>query len=266
MKNKALTESGAKILFGLIPYGGQLLSEIFFDYRSRVKQDRLNNFIESLVQYLKSSGGSGVPREVQQSEDFGDLFESIVKRVIQTNSTEKVTRFRNVVGNYIAEPVKLDHRDSFLDLIEWLNESQIRILKCHAQITENIRSLLERRDGMQEEMSRLNDKLEHEVELLNNRKPNKYYEHTRIILNIGGQLKEIEKAIKKDDDIRKADYYGLESGDYLFLVQDLYSKGLLVDLGVGKFDAKPFETMAVTTFGLRFLKFINEDKEDAIES
>ncbi|MEH6309071.1 hypothetical protein RYH73_25695 [Olivibacter sp. CPCC 100613] len=266
MKNKALTESGAKILFSLIPYGGQLLSEIFFDYRSRVKQDRLNNFIESWEQYLKNSCGSGIPLEIQQSEDFGDLFESIVKRVIQTNSTEKVTRFRNVVGNYIAEPIKLDYRDSFLDMIERLNEPQIKILKCHAQITENIRSLLKRREGMQEEMFRLNDKLAHEAELLNDRKPNKYHEHTRNILNIDGHLKEVDKAIKKDGDIRKADYYGLESGDYLFLVQDLYSKGLLVDLGVGTFDTKPFDTMGVTAFGLKFLKFINEEKENAIES
>jgi hypothetical protein len=95
MKNKALVESGAKIFFSLIQYRGQLLSETFFDYRSRVKQDRLNSFIESLVQYLENING-GVTVELQQSEDFGDLFESIVKRVIQTSSKEKAVRFRNV--------------------------------------------------------------------------------------------------------------------------------------------------------------------------
>lgn len=266
MKNKALTESAAKVLFNLIPYGGQLLSETFFDYRSRVKQERLNNFIESLVQYLQSTGGCGIPLEIQRSEDFGDLFESIVKRVIQTNSTERIERFRNVIGNYVADPVKLDHRDTYLDLIERLNEPEINILKCHAQITENIRTLLKRRDGMREEMNRLNDRLEHEAGLLNEGKPSQYHDHTRTILNIDAQFKKVETTIKKDGDIRKAEYYGLESGDYLFFVQNLYAKGLLVDLGIGTFDTKPFDTMGITAFGLGFLKFLNEEKEDHIES
>jgi hypothetical protein len=107
-------------------------------------------------------------------------------------------------------------------------------------------------------MFRLNDKLEHQPELLNEGQASSYHDHTRTILSIDGQLKAIEALIRRDGDIRKADYYGLENGDYLFLVQDLYAKGLLIDLGLGTFDTKPFDTMAITVFGLGFLKFIIE--------
>jgi hypothetical protein len=182
----------------------------------------------------------------------------IVKRVIQTSSKDKAVRFRTVIGNYISEPIKLDYQDSYLDLIDRLNEIQIKILKCHAQVTENIRALLKRRDALKEEMFRLNDKLEHQAELLNEGEASRYHDHTRTIFSIDGQLKAIEASIRRDGDIRKADYYGLENGDYLFLVQDLYAKGLLIDQGVGTFDTKPFDTMAITAFGLGFLKFISE--------
>jgi len=235
------------------------LSETFFDYRSRVKQDRLNKFIESLVQYLESHGNGVIPLEIQQSEEFGDLFEAVVRRIIQINSIEKTVRFRNVIGDYISEPIKLDNRDTYLELIDRLNEIQIKILKCHAQIKANVRALLKQRDALKEEMYKLNDKLEREAKLLKEGKSSTYYDHTRAIYGIDEQLREVEKEIKKDGDIRNAVYYGLEKGDFLFLIQDLYSKGLLIDQGGGTFDTKPFETMGITIFGLSFLKFINED-------
>jgi hypothetical protein len=265
MKNKALVESAAKTLFGLVPYGGPILNEVFFDYRSRVKQERLNVFIEELLKYLESNNLKSIPAEIQQSEDFGDLFESIVKRVIQTNYEEKMNRFRNVVIDYLSNPIKLDYSDTYLDIIDRINEIQIKILKAHALIKDNMRTLLKLQKGLKEEMYKLNDKLEYEKSLLSDGKANNYYDLTSSILALNNQLKKTNQEIKIDDQIRHADYYGLTEGDYLFLVQDLYAKGLLIDIGIGGIDTKSFENMAITSFGKGFLNFINEKNTDELE-
>ncbi|QEC78433.1 hypothetical protein [Mucilaginibacter ginsenosidivorax] len=257
MKNKALIESGAKTLFSLVPFGSQLLSEVFFDYRSRVKQDRLNSFIEGIIDYLKRNDIEAISTEIQESEDFGDLFESVIRRVIQTNSAERICRFRSVVTDYIANPVKIDYRDTYLDIIERINGTQIKILKAHVQIENDIRLLLRQRDGLREEMLKLNNKLE-TLGDLNGDTIGDHFDITSSITSTDHQLKNVEKEIELDSILRKPAYYGVESGDYLFLIQDLYGKGLMVDEGIGALDTKPFDKMAITDFGKGFLKFINE--------
>lgn len=258
MGKKAVIESVFKTAFGLIPYGGQLLNEVFFDYRSRIKQQRLNNFIEAVIAYLESKNVNAISLEIQQSEDFGDLFESIVRRVVQTSSEEKRIRFRNVLVGYVSNPTKLDYRDTYLDILEKVNETQIHILKAHSKIKDDFKNLITQRDGMSEEMSRLNDKLEYEKKLVEGGKPNNYFDYTKSILSISSSLKKVKQDINIYEDYRKADYYGIEKGEYLFLLQDLYSKGLLIDQGIGAIGTNAFEIMAITSFGKEFLKFINE--------
>ncbi|MDR6761899.1 hypothetical protein J2Y38_002108 [Flavobacterium sp. 2755] len=48
MDKKEILTSTAKSLFSLIPYAGTALTELVFDYNGRIKQNRLNKFIEIL--------------------------------------------------------------------------------------------------------------------------------------------------------------------------------------------------------------------------
>lgn len=259
LSGKAATESLFKTLFALVPLGGgQLLSEAFFDYRSRVKQDRLNHFLESLISYFQNNGGPGLEAGLIESDAFGDLFESILRRVVLNHHPEKMLRFRNVITGFAEGTVTNEYRETFLDLIDRLNESHIRILKAHATISAPVRNYFRQREGLDAEISKLSVQLEaakNEVQQDAYNGPD-YYDITRVIYGLSEELKKVNEKIDQDAAIRKADHYGVSDSEYLFLIQDLYSKALLTDQGIGTFDTKPFEHMAITDFGRQFLQFI----------
>lgn len=51
MKKEEKTEllnSVAKTIFSIIPYAGTALTELVFDYNGRIRQNRLNRFLEIL--------------------------------------------------------------------------------------------------------------------------------------------------------------------------------------------------------------------------
>jgi lipoate-protein ligase A len=56
---------------------GSFLNEIVFDYRSRVKQNRLNEFIDLLSEEFSKRSHDEVDFKKMESDEFGDLFESI---------------------------------------------------------------------------------------------------------------------------------------------------------------------------------------------
>lgn len=82
LEKKEIGVSLTKALFSNIPYVGQILSEVFFEYRGRIKQERLNKFTVLLSDYFSQNCDFNIKNI--QSEDFGDLLESVIKRVIQT--------------------------------------------------------------------------------------------------------------------------------------------------------------------------------------
>lgn len=256
-KNQALKESALKVVFSQVPFAGQLLSEIFFDYRSRIKQERLNLFLENFIKYLTVNSLSEKADSLLSSEDFGDLFESVIRRLVQTNIKERVQLFQNVLTNYIQQPNKNEYQDIFLDIIDRINASQIRVLEAHANINEDIRKLLEQREYFTSEINRLNNEMKAENRMMENGGPDfRYYEITKEIMGISQHLKTVGQGIDSDEKVRNPDFYGISQGEYLFLIQDLFAKGLLMDIGSGTFDTKPFEKMKITEFGKAFLEFI----------
>ena len=66
-----------------LPVVGPIITEIF-DYRGKIKQERLNQFTELLENYF--SNHKGINLENFRREEFGDLFEEVLKRVTLTKS------------------------------------------------------------------------------------------------------------------------------------------------------------------------------------
>jgi len=55
IKKDEYKEAGVSVvrsLFSAVPYAGGALNEIFFDYRSRVKQNRINAFADMLAEFF----------------------------------------------------------------------------------------------------------------------------------------------------------------------------------------------------------------------
>jgi len=65
--------------------------------------------------------------------------------------------------------------------------------------------------------------------------------------------------------IRQAEFFQFNESLYKYYLQDLFSKGLLFDDGINRWDIRPFELLEITEFGMQFLKFI-EDSDDIKEA
>lgn len=130
LNKKEVIESFIRVTFSAIPYAGQALTEVFFDYSGRIKQNRLNRFIELLSEYFLNNPNINIDNI--KTEDFSDLFDSVLRRVVATKSEYKLRRFRDILINQIEEPLsEIDDYQLYLDLIVSLSENDIKVLYNH---------------------------------------------------------------------------------------------------------------------------------------
>jgi len=252
MKNidtKEIIISSTKSIFGMIPSVGTALNELFFDYNGRIKQKRLNHFVKILREYY--SQNIDVNIENIKTEDFNDLFESVLKRVVTTKSTLKLKRFRDILIKELSNPTtETELIDIYLDLITSLSEEEILILNNHKYFNkaydlelDNLRYLKERFEKIME----------------NKKKETIIFERSKYeddFLKLKSSIEEIESKHKSFEKYRSANYYNLNENKFFFFKQRLYSKGLLYDIGIGGIGTKPFAYMNITEFGIEFIKFI----------
>ncbi len=211
--------SGKNVIFSNIPFFGTILDEVLFEYRSRVKQERLNQFVEEFEKYVRSMRTCEVDQKYLKSEEFGDIFESILRRVVNTASEEKVHRFKMILLNEMKHTYESDFKETFLDIAFRINEDQILILDHFREIK-----------GSELESSSERGAIESE--------------------DAGGEGARASLG-------RERDLLGFDESKYLFYVQDLVSKSLLYDEYVGVYGgAKPYTNLRITPFGEEFLKFI----------
>jgi len=219
------TKSIVKGCFGAIPTVGAALDEIAFEFRGRVYQNRLNRFIELLAEYMSSVRADDIDFRRLTSDEFGDIFELIIRRVLQTGSEEKIQRYKRILVQEMMKTANpSDFKETYLDIVSRINEKQIHILseyrKAHKGGITQDEAIVERGviDGGNADNT-----------------PSKLSPH------------------------RYAEYYDLLESKYLFYVQDLVSKSLLVDDGMGRFGGyRPYELLEITPFGVEFLRYIED--------
>ncbi len=209
----------AKKAISFIPLIDTLLNDCLFENRSRIKQDRLNSFTNSFAEYMVGINESEIDIEYIKSDDFSDIFESIVRRVMLNGSKEKATVFKNVLLNHILGKNKTDHSETFLDILSRLNEKQIIILDVYRKIKN-------KEIHLDEDLPK------------------------RGITDLGFELR-----LAKE---RNAGYFGLDKNVYQFYIQDLFAKGLLFDDGINQISVGPFQLMEITQFGMGFLSYIEK--------
>ena len=128
--------SAKNVVLSSIPICGTILDEVLFGYRSRVKQERLNRFVEELEKYFRSIHSGDIDREHLESEEFGDIFESILRRVVNTASEEKMHRFKKILLNEMTRTYTSDFKETFLDIVSRINEDQILILNRFREVKD----------------------------------------------------------------------------------------------------------------------------------
>jgi hypothetical protein len=250
---KEAVNSIVKLAFAAIPFGQYFIEAL--DYRGRVKQGRLNQFTTLLAEYMENIDGS-VDVTIMKTDEFGDLLESVIKKVVTTDSTAKHQRFKNILINQISNNQVNDYTETFLDLIEKLNDLQIQILSKHIEIPGSFEDLFAQRDAIQNELFAEEEKLKKEKDAFDKGYANKY----SIVLNQVEEVKINFESIQSDIEhymqYNNCSSYNESAGNFQFAIQDLASKALLVDVGVGRIGTGPFEITDITQFGREFLNYI----------
>lgn len=120
-----------RIKLGLIPAIGPILNEFFFDLPSRVKQNRLNDFIDELSQRLAETEETQIKKDFFSGDEFYDLITQVFESAVRTSAKEKHRALAQINQNSFRKSSKLlpDRASLFAKFIGELHPIQIRILK-----------------------------------------------------------------------------------------------------------------------------------------
>lgn len=242
---KALLNSLISASIGLVPGGGFIVEG--FNYYGKVKQERLNLFLEKFKEYLESCSENEISEEFFKSEDFQGLFELIIKKVAEAKSESRRETFRKILINSIEAKKVSDFSETFLNLTSQLQEKQIEILNIyHDTIVEYNR--------MSKEIYEFN---EQNTELLNRNAVDiakGISIDTRQVVETRNKMLE-ERKIKVRS-LNNHDCFDMGKFEFEFYLQDLASKCLLRDVrgdGMGDNDSPNY---GVTLLGENYLNFL----------
>ncbi|RDY58381.1 hypothetical protein [Flagellimonas nanhaiensis] len=253
-EGKEVLISVAKSSLGAIPYAGTALNEMFFDHRERVKQNRFNRFVEILGEGF--TDGTEFNLENVTSEDFGDLFESVLRRVVKTKSDLKLQRFREILLKQIREPSnQMELSELYLDLVAALSEEEISILFHHQCFDLSYEERITEMNRLKDQRNEIAQKKKRETIIYER---SKYADEDELV---NGKISEIEKWLDTLQKFRRADFYNLPESKFMLFKQRLQAQGLLVDNRMNRIGGGNFQNMGITEFGLEFLDFIQEKNE-----
>lgn len=119
--------------FAALPYFGGLFNELFFDHRARTKARRFEEFVSGLARDVERLGESAINRSYLESEEFGDLTEATLRRVVISGSKIKRERLRRVLVSQMYSPLATDYQELFLDLVSEVGEKEIEILSAYRE-------------------------------------------------------------------------------------------------------------------------------------
>jgi hypothetical protein len=224
-KSKEILVGLFKAAISDVPLAGGLLNEALFEIRGRIAQKRVNDFTNSFISYIKGFD-LNINESVITSEEFNDIYISILKHVIETKCEDKLKIFREILKSNIINPYESNFKETYLDLVTKLDYIEIEILKLYEETG---------RSGNMDVgcVSITTSKSCKEIIL---KRIKEYYQ----------ELTTIEA-----------------EGKYEFYICDLMSKSLLIDTKAigdtwGDVNKEGLTMLYITDFGKEFLKFIQE--------
>lgn len=136
------SEAIIKSAIGTIPIVGPLINEILFDFRSRIKLNRISRLIDKLNEKLKNIDAEKVNLAYFESEEFHDLTLEIFEQATKIRESKKHTALAELYVDSIIKQSDLDQEIKFvfISFIRELTSFQIILVKL---IQENETNLIE---------------------------------------------------------------------------------------------------------------------------
>jgi hypothetical protein len=121
-----------------IPYAGGILNEMFFEIRSRIKQERLLSFLEEYSASLQELQAIFKLEERAKDESFGDFFEFVLTRVVRNRAASKTKVYREaLVKATVTDNFDTESYELLLPTIGGLSDSELLILKHWYRIMQS---------------------------------------------------------------------------------------------------------------------------------
>lgn len=236
------------------PVAGPIVTALF-EYKSQIKQDRLNRFVSLLEdEFIKMD----IDLETLKTEENLDLFEGIFKKVAETRSEQKRIGFKNILMHGIRNNDEIDYCEIFSEMLLAITNKELEILIEYKKYLINGKGVLPERQRLK------NEKYEVEKKGNLNVKVSEDAPSIYIYKEPQKTVQELDKGIEVANNLLdeyrnncNADRFGITNDEYKYFLQNLFSKGLLTDDGVGAIGTDAMEIMSLTNFGIRFLSFVN---------
>lgn len=266
-KKEIVKEGGISTLKGLIgaiPFAGTAINEAVFEARGRIKQNRINTFIENLGEYLNQFKEEDLNLEQIKNDDFGDFFEELIIKVSKTRSESKRKAFQTLLANQLVNPSPIDFAELILGTISSLQEKQIPILyKLYDHYDSPYTTYKGILIGQERELARIEKELKKEYWQLDSAEDAMFVDEIKDLENkietVKKEIKESKAIVEENKEPYLAKTYDCENYEFYFLIQDLVNKGLLVDLGM-KYNAEPFDLVEITSLGMELIDTLKDQK------
>lgn len=249
---KQTGQSALKLIVNQIPIIGPILVESF-EIRGRIKQERINTFVTELGEALLSANSANLNIHQINSDDFGDFFENLLRNVAANRSEEKRLAFKNLLVNQLMNPQPIDYAELYSSIIGSLHEKQLPILKALNDCAMS--SYIDYQTeiiGLYEELRSVERELKMPGRFYDDEGESSYAPEMTLLEN---RISDLKKQIASRENVRDeqkrpphAKEMGIQEYEYLFLRQDLCSKGLAYDRSF-EVGMSPFDYIEITQIG-----------------
>ena len=130
--------SAIKAIIGLPPGGGAIV-EVWSAVITSPLESRKTKWMEEVVEELKrlEDENKGTVEKLVKDEEFISLLLQATQNAIKTHQEEKRRQLKNALMNSIDSPHKYDLRRAFINLIDELSPTHIKVLKLIYDHREN---------------------------------------------------------------------------------------------------------------------------------
>jgi hypothetical protein len=236
---------------------GQLIDS-FIHFNSGLKQERILGFVEDIKKVFETGLGKSLDNYNFETEDFVDLFDSIMRKVQYTKSKQKLEVFKGIFVNAIVTG-SYDLTQVYIDLTSNLHEKQIDILLSFINTNDSRKNKAMQIKQLSQESEEKEVYKKHLEELARNGtiKPNQsiakaHQDEIRILAKLTEVRKEHERIVESINPQK----FGLEDSEYNYFVRDLLSKGLLIENTYVSFASTVVESIDATDFAIAYHKFV----------
>ncbi len=131
LNKQELAISSLKSIIGAIPYVGSLLNELFFDYHSRIQQNRINRLVKEISDRLSIIDEQLINKHYLESEEFYDLTINVFTQARRTSQTEKIRVLASIYISGLLNPKDLenDRHSIIMDILLSIKPTQFEILR-----------------------------------------------------------------------------------------------------------------------------------------